>query len=99
MEIAVGAGTTVAAQKVLEAIFGDQAIRTLASQAREELLSRIDALLDADAARFTERTSAVGLELEPSATLRSAADDVEAAREELALTSASSVPLPGGSQR
>ena len=29
-EVAVGAGTTVAAQKLLEAIFGDQAIRTLA---------------------------------------------------------------------
>ena len=38
-EVAVGGGTTVAAQKVLEAIFGDQAIRTLASRAREELLT------------------------------------------------------------
>ena len=30
LEVAVGAGTTVAAQKVLEAIFGDQAVRNLA---------------------------------------------------------------------
>jgi hypothetical protein len=98
MEIAVGAGTTVAAQKVLEAVFGDQAIRTLAARAREELLARVDVLLDAEAARFTDRTSAVGLELEPGASLRNAADDVESAREELALTAAGSFPLPGGSQ-
>jgi hypothetical protein len=94
-EIAVGAGTTVAAQKVLEAIFGDQAIRSLAERAREELMSRVDTLLDAEAARFTDRTAAVGLEIEPGATLRTAADDVETAREQLALTTAGSVPLPG----
>ena len=86
VEVAVGAGTTVAAQKVLEAIFGDQAIRTLAARAREDLLARTDALLDAEAARFTERISAAGLDAEPGTTLRNAADDVESAREELALT-------------
>jgi hypothetical protein len=86
MEVAVGAGTTVAAQKVLEAIFGDQAIRTLAARAREELLTRVNVLLEAEAARFTERTSSVGLDVDPGATLRKAADDVESAREELALT-------------
>jgi hypothetical protein len=89
LEVAVGAGTTVAAQKVLEAIFGDQAIRTLATRAREELLTRVNVLLDAEAARFTERTSPVGLDVDPGATLRKAADDVESAREELALTMAS----------
>ncbi len=85
-EVAVGAGTTVAAQKVLEAIFGDQMIRTLAARAREELLVRVNVLLDAEAARFTDRTAAVGLELEPGATLRQAAADVERSREEVALT-------------
>ncbi|WP_430640864.1 dynamin family protein [Couchioplanes caeruleus] len=85
-EVAVGAGTTVAAQKVLEAVFGDQAIRTLAARSREELLARVNVLLDKEAARYTDRTAAVGLELEPGATLRQAAADVERAREELALT-------------
>ncbi|WP_433732415.1 ABC transporter [Actinoplanes sp. CA-051413] len=85
-ELAVGAGTTVAAQKVLEAIFGDQAIRTLATRAREELIKRVNVLLDAEAARFTDRTAAVGLELQPGATLRQAAADVERSREEVALT-------------
>jgi hypothetical protein len=87
-EVAVGAGTTIAAQKVLEAIFGDQAIRSLAARAREELLKRVDALLDTEGTRFTDRTSAVGLAADPGAELRRAADDVENARKELALTAA-----------
>jgi hypothetical protein len=93
-EVAVGAGTTIAAQKVLEAIFGDQAIRTLAARAREELLKRVDALLDAEAARFSDRTSAIGLAVDPGGDLRRAAEDVEDARAELALTAAMTAALP-----
>jgi hypothetical protein len=95
-EVAVGAGTTIAAQKVLEAIFGDQAIRTLAGRAREELVSRIETLLETEAARYFDRTSAAGLEADPGASLRRAADDVENAREELALTAAVHPALPPG---
>ena len=51
-EIVVAGGTTIAAQKVLEAIFGDQAIRSLAEQARHRLLERVGALLTTDAGRF-----------------------------------------------
>ncbi|MGX6604481.1 ABC transporter [Micromonosporaceae bacterium Da 78-11] len=86
LEVAVGAGTTVAAQKVLEAIFGDQAIRTLAARAREDLMTRVGKLLDQEAERFHNRTTAAGLDAEPGAALRQAAADVEAARAELALT-------------
>ncbi|WP_433386056.1 ABC transporter [Actinoplanes sp. CA-142083] len=86
LELAVGAGTTVAAQKVLEAVFGDQAIRGLANRAREDLLFRVGELLDAEAARYTDRTAATGLDTAPAADLRRAALDVEAARVELALT-------------
>ena len=80
------AGTTVAAQKVLEAVFGDQAIRTLANRAREDLLSRVGELLDREAARYTDRTAAAGLDAAPSAELRAAAVEVEQSRTELALT-------------
>jgi hypothetical protein len=86
LEVAVGAGTTVAAQKVLEAIFGDQAIRTLAARAREDLLTRVDELLDQEAARFTDRTAAVGVEADPGSDLRRSAAAVESARADLALT-------------
>jgi hypothetical protein len=51
-EMAIAGGTTAAGQKLLEAIFGDQAIRSLAKRAREDLLARVDRLLQADADRF-----------------------------------------------
>jgi hypothetical protein len=90
LEVAVRAGTTVAAQKVLEAVFGDQAIRALAGRAREDLLTRTGELLDLEAARFTDRTAATGLAAAPAADLRRAAAEVEEARIELALTGSAS---------
>jgi hypothetical protein len=51
-EIAVAGGTTVASQKVLEAIFGEQAVRGLARTARDELLARVDRLLADDSGRY-----------------------------------------------
>lgn len=53
-EVAVAGGTTVASQKVLEAIFGEQAVRGLARQARAELLNRVQALLSVDASRYAD---------------------------------------------
>ena len=96
IEVAVGAGTTVAAQKVLEAVFGDQAIRTLAARARQDLLDRVTELLEDEATRYVERTSAVGVDEDPGAELRRAADDVENAREGLALTASGTAALPPG---
>ena len=43
-------GTTVLSQKVLEALFGDQAVRRLADEARADLLERVGALLDGEEA-------------------------------------------------
>ncbi|SDT73322.1 Dynamin family protein [Actinoplanes derwentensis] len=90
LEVAAGAGTAVAGQKVLEAVFGDQAIRTLAARARAELLTRVEQLLAAEAARFTELTEVVHLETARSTLLRESAAEVEKAREELALTGSGS---------
>ncbi len=82
-ELAVGAGTTVAAQRVLEAVFGDQAIRTLAARARADLLERVEVLLADEARRFTDLLTPA---LEESGDeLRAAGADVERARGELAL--------------
>jgi energy-coupling factor transporter ATP-binding protein EcfA2 len=52
-EVVVAGGTSALSQKLLEAIFGDQAVRALAAKARADLLERVDALLEQDAARFT----------------------------------------------
>ncbi|HZM80709.1 MAG TPA: hypothetical protein VFC19_33720 [Candidatus Limnocylindrales bacterium] len=77
-EIAVGAGTTIAAQKVLEAIFGDDAVRRLASYARKDLLSRVDSLLEAEAARFHKVLKESGVDLGAGQRLRAAAAAVRA---------------------
>jgi hypothetical protein len=74
-EIAVAGGTTVASQKVLEAIFGEQAVRGLARQAREDLLARVDALLRQDAARFGDVLGAASA-LVSGDELRVAADRI-----------------------
>ena len=66
-EIAVAGGTSAVGQRVLEAIFGDQAVRALAARARDDLLARVRQLLDEEAARFTRR-------LEPTAPEPAAAD-------------------------
>ena len=51
-EVAVAGGTTVVGQQVLEAVFGDSAVRQLAEQARADLAERAAALLPSSSARF-----------------------------------------------
>jgi hypothetical protein len=52
-EIGVAAGSSALSQKLLEAIFGDQAVRSLAADARRNLVQRIEAILADEARRFT----------------------------------------------
>ena len=47
-----GAGTAVVGRKLLEAVFGNRAVRSLAAKAREDLDSRVHALMDAEFARY-----------------------------------------------
>lgn len=56
-EIVVAGGTSALSQKVLEAVFGDQAVRRLAARARQDLLERVDGLLSGEEKRFHERLS------------------------------------------
>ncbi|PZF97323.1 GTPase domain-containing protein [Micromonospora endophytica] len=80
LEVATGAGTTVAGQAVLQAIFGDQAVRTLAGKAREDLLKRVRILLDAEADRYLTRTEPARPAGRAAGELRRAAERVETAR-------------------
>ncbi|MEM8923305.1 MAG: dynamin family protein [Actinomycetota bacterium] len=54
-EVAIAGGTAGLSQTLLTAIFGEQAVRDLAAEARRRLLERSDALLEADANRFRQR--------------------------------------------
>ncbi len=51
-EVGVAGGTAIVGQKILEAVFGDQAVRRLAQQARDDLHSRVEALWAQEQDRF-----------------------------------------------
>ena len=53
-ELVVAGGTSALSQKVLEAIFGDQAVRSLAARARDDLLERVERLLADEERRFVD---------------------------------------------
>ncbi len=53
-EIGIAGGSAIVAQKLLEAVFGDQAVRRLTQTAHEDLLKRMDSLMDTERARFIE---------------------------------------------
>ena len=56
-EVAVAGGAATVSQTLLTAIFGENAVRDLARQARQDLIARVERLLTADAARFHDRTA------------------------------------------
>ncbi len=87
-EIGIAGGTAVVGQKLLEAVFGDDAVRRLAAQARARLTSRVATVLDGQAARYTAQLDALGTSDAGGAALRDAARRVEgAARTERATRS------------
>jgi hypothetical protein len=81
-EIGVAGGTAVLAQRVLEAVFGDQAVRRLAETAKAELDSQIEALMAGELLRYHAILDGLGVDPEQATRLRSTAQAVEAARAE-----------------
>lgn len=79
-EVAVAGGASALSQKILEAVLGDQAVRSLAEQARQDLRARVAALLETERARFTERLASVDVSEDTGAALRASVQDVEDAR-------------------
>jgi hypothetical protein len=79
LEVVVAGGTSAVGQKVLEAIFGDQAVRELAAQARRDLVERADQLLRDDAERFEALIEGAATEAEGLARLHGAIDAVRRA--------------------
>ncbi|MFV0407286.1 MAG: ABC transporter [Propioniciclava sp.] len=51
-EVGVAGGTAVLAQRLLEAVFGEDAVRRLTKQAKDQLDARVQTVLDPDLARF-----------------------------------------------
>lgn len=55
LEIGVAGGTAVVGQKLLEAVFGEDAVRRLAKTARDDLHARCQRLLQAEQQKFLQR--------------------------------------------
>ncbi len=67
-EVGIAGGTAVVAQRLLEAVFGDQAVRMLAAKARADLEHRVEALLGSDRERLDDVLDALELDSRPTST-------------------------------
>jgi hypothetical protein len=76
-EAGIAGGSAVLGQKLLEAVFGDQAVRRLAERSRVSLEGRVRELLDAERARYLELLDS--LEIDPGSAdlLRAASRRVD----------------------
>jgi hypothetical protein len=79
-EVGIAGGSAVVGQKLLEAVFGDQAVRSLAERARKALEARVRELFAAEQARYTDLLDGLGLDLDTPEQLRRASRRVEDAR-------------------
>ncbi|WP_456825937.1 dynamin family protein [Cellulomonas sp. P5_E12] len=78
-EVGIVGGTALLAQRALEAVFGDDAVRRLTREAHERLAVRTEALLDEEAARFTRQLDATGAASRDGDGLRRSAARLHAA--------------------
>ncbi|MGY1773860.1 ABC transporter [Blastococcus sp. SYSU D00813] len=78
-EVAVAGGTTALGQRLLEALLGDAAVRSLADRARQDLLRRADGLLLTERERFDVRVAAAAPDGDAAAGLRAATAALSAA--------------------
>ena len=76
-EVGIAGGGAVLGQKLLEAVFGDQAVRSLAEQASRKLEVRIRALLEEERARYTDLLVSLGIDPASADRVRNAARTVD----------------------
>jgi hypothetical protein len=76
-EAGIAGGSAVVGQKLLEAVFGDQAVRRLAERARTDLRRRVAELLDGERARFTGVLDALAVDADGAERLREASRRVD----------------------
>ncbi|MBB2924926.1 GTPase domain-containing protein [Cellulomonas cellasea] len=78
-EVGIAGGAAILAQRLLEAVFGDEAVRQLAREAHERLAVRVRAVLAGQAARFTAQLDALGTADASGDALRTAVAQVTTA--------------------
>lgn len=75
-EIAIAGGSAVVGQKLLETIFGEEAVRQLAAEARADLETRVGVLFEGEYERYDRLLELVDAGPD-AASLETAADDLE----------------------
>jgi energy-coupling factor transporter ATP-binding protein EcfA2 len=76
-EVGIAGGSAVLGQKLLEAVFGDQAVRSLAERARQRLEAQMSDLLDGERRRYTDLLDSLQVAPETPERMRSAARKVD----------------------
>jgi hypothetical protein len=79
-EIGIAGGSAVVGQKLLEAVFGDQAVRSLAERARKSLEVRVRTLFADEEVRYLDVLDNLRVDPEAAEKLRQAARRVDDAR-------------------
>ena len=93
-EAGIAGGSAVLGQKLLEAVFGDQAVRSLAERARRDLEVKVSELLESERRRYTDLLDSLEVVPEVPERLRSASRRVDDLRFESARRGTESSPDP-----
>ncbi|MCW1958072.1 MAG: ABC transporter, partial [Mycobacterium sp.] len=80
-EIGIAGASTVLAQKLLEAVFGEDGVRRMSKAAMDKLKERVGGLMDQEKSRFLSRLDALDLDPELPARLQAATSQVQQARD------------------
>ncbi|GEP39777.1 ABC transporter [Nocardioides psychrotolerans] len=81
-EVGIAGGSAVLGQKLLEAVFGDQAVRSLSQRARTSLEQRLQTLFADERARFLTLLDGLGLQAGAAEQLRGASRRIDDLRYE-----------------
>lgn len=73
----VAAGTAVLAQRLLESVFGDEAVRRLATDAKRDLDARVEGLMASELVRFTNAIEELNVDPEDTTAIRAAVAAVD----------------------
>ena len=76
-EAGIAGGSAVLGQKLLEAVFGDQAVRALAERARKDLERRVRELLETERRRYLDLLDALQVSVDAPEGLREASRRVD----------------------
>lgn len=79
-EVGIAGGTAVLAQRVLEAVFGDQAVREMSAKARALLLQHVEKLYGREQARYERAVEAQDVARDQAGRLEAAQAALRAAR-------------------